>query len=606
MVKKQATKFRLSKVSLRKTYKQHTSFGGIKGQDGNTLSQLQGVNVAEKKVNYFQNGEGKVESRGGARKIAEIAAVSLLEDGIWWYGNIFLVATGKILYAVDKTTGTSTIIKNDFTNDITGLVPYGNHAFVASGYRGNKIFRISVAIAYDGQTANFTVNKILTDATSGATARILADTDSGATGVLTIGDIDGTFGNNNIITDNNTVPGSATANGTIYFTATEVADSEPGDKLFIKTSDGGATPGSRLLVTRAGGNKKRCTFTAVDQNELIPWNTAADWDVAPTTASPETAGYVVIPRDIETITSRGDYFVIGSKSSRTPFDITSVALGTEQVIDIKIGWEYKDHGLVAGLDTSSGTYYLEKGGLRVLLSTTKDNLLSGGLGNNYFDDVTLDKAKLIHDTKHNIIFATYAKNSTTNNETLAYNINTGAITIIEGWNLNGFIKDDDNVYGISSISGKLFRLLDGFTDDSRAIYTELTQNLTGTTIAHTSVLRELEVQAILFEGEELFVHIDIEEIGGGFVTDAFVYKIVGQAPTSQLQSWGSAGYGSAGWGSGSGGSKQLSRKYHTDDVNIEFISAKIRLTSALKTPSVINIISAKIETGNPINLNNIE
>lgn len=72
--------------------------------------------------------------------------------------------------------------------------------------------RPGASLAYDTQTANFTVGDVLTGATSGATARIIADSDGGATGTLTLQDLAGDFVDNEIITDG--AGGSATANGT--------------------------------------------------------------------------------------------------------------------------------------------------------------------------------------------------------------------------------------------------------------------------------------------------------------------------------------------------------------------------------------------------------
>lgn len=66
-------------------------------------------------------------------------------------------------------------------------------------------------MAYDAQTANFTVGEILTGVISGATARIVADSDSGASGTLTLRDIVGIFENNEEVTD--TLGGSALVNG---------------------------------------------------------------------------------------------------------------------------------------------------------------------------------------------------------------------------------------------------------------------------------------------------------------------------------------------------------------------------------------------------------
>jgi len=68
-------------------------------------------------------------------------------------------------------------------------------------------------LAYQAQTANFTLGEIVTGGTSGATARIVADSDSGATGTLTLIDIVGVFLNNEAITG--ALGGAATVNGTL-------------------------------------------------------------------------------------------------------------------------------------------------------------------------------------------------------------------------------------------------------------------------------------------------------------------------------------------------------------------------------------------------------
>ena len=70
-------------------------------------------------------------------------------------------------------------------------------------------------LLYDGQTSNFTVGKILTGQTSLATAEIIANTDSGTTGYLTLGNVTGTFDNDETIKDDNTTQGVAVVNGTI-------------------------------------------------------------------------------------------------------------------------------------------------------------------------------------------------------------------------------------------------------------------------------------------------------------------------------------------------------------------------------------------------------
>lgn len=80
---------------------------------------------------------------------------------------------------------------------------------------GCGVYMAGATLGYDAQTANFTVGTIVTGAISGATARIQKDVDGGTTGTLTLVDIQGTFLDNEIITDNNGTPGSATVNGAL-------------------------------------------------------------------------------------------------------------------------------------------------------------------------------------------------------------------------------------------------------------------------------------------------------------------------------------------------------------------------------------------------------
>ncbi len=71
------------------------------------------------------------------------------------------------------------------------------------------------ALAYDDETAAFTVGKTLTEATSNATGLIKGVVDSGTTGKLILINDTGTFAGDKTITDSNSAPGSATSDGTL-------------------------------------------------------------------------------------------------------------------------------------------------------------------------------------------------------------------------------------------------------------------------------------------------------------------------------------------------------------------------------------------------------
>ena len=69
-------------------------------------------------------------------------------------------------------------------------------------------------LAYDNQTANFTVGNNIVGATSGATATIAADSDSGTTGTLSLANVVGTFSDNEVISESDG-SGSAQVNGAL-------------------------------------------------------------------------------------------------------------------------------------------------------------------------------------------------------------------------------------------------------------------------------------------------------------------------------------------------------------------------------------------------------
>ena len=97
-----------------------------------------------------------------------------------------------------------------------------NGAGMAAYHIGCGAYRAGDTLAYDTQTANFNVGQILTGASSGAKARIVADADSGTTGTLTLTDIVGVFLDNEIITDDGGSIGSATVNGTLTVGSTSL------------------------------------------------------------------------------------------------------------------------------------------------------------------------------------------------------------------------------------------------------------------------------------------------------------------------------------------------------------------------------------------------
>ena len=106
------------------------------------------------------------------------------------------LSPGQVCYLEGKVLG----------NQKNGVSTAEYHIAVSAHRPGSTL-------AYNTQTADFTVGDTLTGGTSGATALIIADSDSGATGTLTLRSISGVFENGEPITD--VGGGVAVVNGTI-------------------------------------------------------------------------------------------------------------------------------------------------------------------------------------------------------------------------------------------------------------------------------------------------------------------------------------------------------------------------------------------------------
>lgn len=111
----------------------------------------------------------------------------------------------------------------------------GNGLFALRVGRGEQKADVEelAALAYDGQSSNFTVGNTLTGGTSGAHGRLVSQTDGGATGTLILTDVVGTFQNNDALTENNSGTGDGDTTG-----AQSIPLLSPAAGEFILQADG--------------------------------------------------------------------------------------------------------------------------------------------------------------------------------------------------------------------------------------------------------------------------------------------------------------------------------------------------------------------------------
>lgn len=116
-------------------------------------------------------------------------------------------ATPTVAYRFQPDPGSTGVI------DAT-IAAHQRNGIQVAVYRIARGFkRTGSTLAYQNQTANFTLGDMITGATSGAKARVIADSDSGTTGTLTLKDITKEFINGEIVAG--AIGGSAQVNGAL-------------------------------------------------------------------------------------------------------------------------------------------------------------------------------------------------------------------------------------------------------------------------------------------------------------------------------------------------------------------------------------------------------
>ena len=124
-------------------------------------------------------------------------------------------------------------------------------------------------LAYDNQTANYTAGNTITGSTSGATATIIADSDSGTSGTLSLGNVVGTFIDNEVISETGGGSGSAQANGILVEGSAALIGSKT--DLHTAGSNAGALPAGWAATLAVSGQEALVQVTGA-ANNTIQWD----------------------------------------------------------------------------------------------------------------------------------------------------------------------------------------------------------------------------------------------------------------------------------------------------------------------------------------------
>ena len=530
------------------------------------LPQLMSPKAALQITNYVQTYDGGLMKRRGIQSIVEVASVYPVTMLFSYTADIWIFGYNTTVAAYQVSTDTVTNIKTNFAAGSFTGVRYGDYAFVCN--KTEAIGRLSRTLAYDTQTANFTVNKIVTGQTSGATAVILQDSDSGVTGTLTLGDIQGTFQDNEIITDSS--GGSATANGTVTWTYTSVSGAPTCGVL--------ATSGGRLFAGDLSDDSSGVKYSDQDTGANPPFQ---NWTTGTGGADPGKVFYRASGQ-VKAINFLGSNVVVLAAQGKWSFTITTNNInGTIYKVDQWVLQRVDMGGCRASVVTPKGMIYANKGGMWRIASLGQSNVPYSEqeddpatlLGSDYFVNVNLDDADIIYDARVDSVYLTVAKDSDVNNYVVCLNLTTGTMSEFTGWNINRFMNINQTIYGASANTVTIYECMAGYDDDGTDIWTYFYQELQTGNLETRKKMTKQYMDAFVVPNAPLQVAFDIYDVQGNFVANKLGMDFVcTNAPGS------GDGYGQLPYGSGSfGGDEDLAGMIEYFDGGSGFIRNYQRL-----------------------------
>ncbi len=206
-----------------------------------------------KVLDNFVAQQFSIRPRGGNLRFATVHASSACEELLGYRSGTtskLFAATSTSIFDVSSPASATVIPAASVTGQTSGdyshinvstaggefllAVNGADRMLMFDGSTWRRIDDATYEIAYDTQTANFSVGHTITGGTSGATAVIVEDTDAGTTGTLRVKSVTGTFVDNEIIATGG--GGSATSNipsGAVAVPAVTGADTDDFSHIWL-------------------------------------------------------------------------------------------------------------------------------------------------------------------------------------------------------------------------------------------------------------------------------------------------------------------------------------------------------------------------------------
>ena len=566
--------------------------------------------------NYFRIGYGRVRKAPGTVNQYSVTTGTDAGDAVTkvieWFPGYDIFCYGNVLKVRNKVSNTTIAVKDDFASEVTDIVTYGGYAYVADDTTGSKVGYLKAALAYDGQGAtNFTANLIVTGTTSDAKAVILSDADSGATGILTLKMLSGSFENNELITDTGT--GSATVNGTLSVSWTEIADAPKCKYLAIINNN-------RLGTGNTNTNISGVHISRADQLSGVPFSATADWAIV-AVPDPDSPFKVTFDeaKAVQSFGKIGQQTVVLLDSGKFGFRITQIDVsGTGLVLDTPVDFQNVDFGASGkAVSTSFGIFYVNEAGIFQLISggqtdqpySSQDQKISSQLDYDFTRNFTFDEADLIYDDRHSLLLITCKDNSSANNVVLCYKLDKQDKGL-NGWstwdkNARCWLKIDNEIYFGDSTETTVSKLdYDLGDNNDNPMYTEMLFEFKAGALNELIRATKVAIGGLLGAETQIDISFDAydrswnlsERISLNGNNDT-VYYFSGSGAGASLGALGSGSVGgSAIGGRGLSGTELTPKFGQRKMATTDFLRGRLRLTSFDKYQHELNFLTLFTES----------
>lgn len=507
-----------------------TTTGSTRGINRRDMSELMDLENALEVINCRSTADARLVKSKGFKTEKNFGSnvITFYHD---WGKNFFIFTQDKKIIVEDLRDNTLTTVEENLNGEFFVGIKYDDYFFIGS--KDDQLRRIE--------------KRIILDDTTGI--------DSGATVV---------YNNNSygevleVVTDEYVVVKETSpnkldvnTNDKIDFDNTEYTFTGY-EIISVKIDEAPAPNALKLFETRLTALSEGISYySRVDVGSNPPFT---DWTES---TVPDDAGNVRFSSGGEGVALGriGDYIYVLQENGEFAYDTREIdSSGVAKKIDVGVMSRITGGGSSALIHGNKGIFYLGKTGVwNILTLGIKDQVqteqyfnISKQLGTDYFRDINLDaRPDMFMDDGEELIYITFAKNSEINNTVLVYDIINQSYTELKGWNIQKFYKRGIDIYGTSSIDGKVYKLFTGHSLDGRPMTVKYEQEVKMGDIESRKTLLQLTVQANMTEGQKIIIELDARKTDGQLVRNVVRLQVNAGGNQTNLKGYLKTEYGGA-------------------------------------------------------------